>query len=372
MTEQEALAKMVSPGTRRKGKYREGVIQIHVARACDKACFGCTQGSNLTGPPRFIDPHVFEQCVKSLRGYFGVVGIFGGNPATHPAFGQLCAILREHIPFEQRGLWCNHPLGNGGVMRDTFNPSVSNLNVHLDRKAYDEFKRDWPECRPVGLTDDSRHSPPFVAMRDVLKRTCSMCGGAGNINNPKLGSCVERITCPRCDGSTTEYDESRAWDLISRCPINQHWSAMCGQFRGEARAWFCEIAGAQAILHQDEPDYPDTGVIIQDHEGGEVACGFQFVHWEPHDGGARLARWWEFPMSMYANQVRKHCHDCGVPMQGYGALAQNEAGVEQVSATHAGVYQPKRKGRRVELVTVEEQLGKRLELMTKYLQNSKV
>ena len=135
MTEQEALARMISPGMKRPHIWRQGVLQVHVTRACDKACFGCTQGSNLGGKPVMIDPEHFEEALLSVEGYFGVVGVFGGNPAMHPKFDVLCEMLRKHVPFEQRGLWCNHPRGKGDVMRRTFNPKVSNLNVHLDREA---------------------------------------------------------------------------------------------------------------------------------------------------------------------------------------------------------------------------------------------
>src|SRR5678815_405006 len=111
MTEQECLSKMVAPGTRRPGKYREGVIQIHVTRACDKACFNCTQLSNLGGKTEFMSPEHFAQAVESLRGYFGVVGVFGGNPAMSPHFVEYCRILRDSwVPFNQRGLWCNNPI----------------------------------------------------------------------------------------------------------------------------------------------------------------------------------------------------------------------------------------------------------------------
>lgn len=317
MTESEALARMVPPGQHRPGKWLGGVIQIHLTRACDKACFGCTQGSNLAGKPTFMSPGQFEAAVVSLRGYFGVVGVFGGNPATSPHFEDCCAILAKHVPFERRGLWCNHPRGKGAVMRRTFNPRVSNLNVHLDREAFAEFKRDWPESLPFGLDADSRHSPPYVAMRDVVA------------------------------------DENERWRLIADCDINRHWSAMIGVFRGEVRAWFCEIAGAQAMLHQDEADYPDTGLRV--------------CYW-PLGG----RQWWEASMERFASQVRRHCHDCGVPLRGYGELAQAEHGTEQVSATHADVYKPKRKGRPVEVVTTLEQLGVgKLTNMTRYLQNAK-
>lgn len=283
----QALRRMVAPGTRRKGKYREGVIQIWVTRSCDKSCFGCTQGSNLKGNTPAITIANFEKAVISLKDYFGVVGMFGGNPTLHPQFETLCEILREHIPYEQRGIWCNNLFGKGKVVRDTFNPSVSNINVHLDQEAAAEFKRDWPEVHVVGLQTDSRHSPPFVAMQDVIE------------------------------------DEGKRWELISNCDINKHWSAMIGQFRGEARAWFCEIAGAQSILHQNDPDYPDTGV--------EAAPG-----------------WWRLGMAAFEAQVVKHCHECSVPLRIYGELSQATEGVEKTSLTHLDIYTPKKSERIVE------------------------
>lgn len=329
MTENECLNKMVAPGTRRPGKYREGVIQIHVTRACDNACYNCTQGSNLGGRTEFITLDNFEKAVQSLKGYFGVVGVFGGNPALHPQFPQLCEILAKHIPWEQRGLWCNNPNGHGKVMQATFNPAVSNLNVHLSQSAWDEFKRDWPESQPCGLKTDSRHSPCYVAMKDI------------------------------------GIPEGERWELISKCDINQHWSAMMGQFRGEIRAWFCEIAGAQAMLHQHEPDYPDTGMSHLPHLFQGTNLRGEYTEFEK--------QWWELPMGFFDTQVRKHCHDCGVPLKGHGELAMipDEVGLEQVSETHKGIYKSKRKGRRIELVTVREQLGEPLGRMTNYLGNAK-
>jgi hypothetical protein len=122
VNEQEALARMVAPGTKRPGKYLSGVIQIHVTRACDKACFGCTQGSNLGGKTHFMSPAQFEQALQSLEGWWGVVGVFGGNPALHPKFETLCDLLCKYFPREQRGLWCNHPAGKAAAMRRTFDP----------------------------------------------------------------------------------------------------------------------------------------------------------------------------------------------------------------------------------------------------------
>lgn len=312
MNEHEALNKMVAPGDRRHGVWLDGAIQIWVTRACDKACFGCTQGSNLGGKVRIMPIDQFEQAVKSLKGYFGVVGLFGGNPATLRKFGEYCDVLKKHIPYTQRGIWCNNPLGKGMLMRDCFNPEYSNLNVHLDQSAYDEFKRDWPESRPFGLNEDSRHSPVFVSMKDV------------------------------------GVEESERWRLISECDINRRWSALIGTFRGELRAWFCEIAGSQSMLHQDDPDYPDTGVQVD-------------------------SNWWRRPMQDFADQVKLHCHACGVPMRGYGSLAQcsDSEGQEFVSVTHMPIYKPKRPARQVELVLNRGQIAEQsLKSTIDYIGNS--
>lgn len=313
MNREQALRRMISPGMQRPGKPRGGVIQIWATRACDKSCFGCTQGSNLGGKLSFISLDHFRQACESLRDYFGIVGVFGGNPAIHPQFEELCKIIQEVIPYERRGLWSNNPLGKGKIMRETFNPAVSNLNVHLDQKAYEEFRRDWPEARPFGLDRDSRHSPVYTALKDLVP------------------------------------DESERWEMISRCDINQHWSAMIGVFRGELRGWFCEIAGAQAMLHQHDPNYPDTGLWIR----------------------PGLPSWWKQPMQEFGYQVDVHCHGCGVPLKGHGELAQaeEENGVEFVSATHLDIYKPKRFDREVQVVTSREQLGEPLGRMTHYLQN---
>ncbi len=308
MNRSQAIDRMIPPGAPRNKKRNQGVIQIHVTRSCDKSCFNCTQGSNLRGITWFMTPDQFETCCISLRDYFGTVGVFGGNPAVSPYFEDYCKIIQKYIPFSRRGLWCNNPLGKASFMRGVFNPAVSNLNCHLDQNAFDEFKRDWPECNPFGQVQDSRHSPVFVAMKDVI-----------------------------------DNEETR-WDLISDCDINKYWSALIGVFRGELRAWFCEIAGAQAMLHQADPDYPDTGLEVND-------------------------TWWKLPMKAFTNQVIKHCHECSVPLRGYGELAcsSDPNSKEQVSDTHASIYNSKKKEREVQIVTTLEDLNSKALKFTDYL-----
>lgn len=311
MNEAQALTKMVAPGQRRERIWRGGVLQIHVTRACDLACFGCTQGSNLGGKPVVMPLDDFEKACQSLQGYWGVVGVFGGNPALHPKFEELCEILASYFPFEQRGLWCNHPRGKGAIMRRTFNPAVSNLNVHLSVEAYDEFVRDWPECRNKlkGHDTDSRHSPPFVALQDVVP------------------------------------DESERWRLIADCDINRHWSAMLCTVPGRGlRAYFCELAGAQAMLHAHDPNWPDTGL--------------------PAEPG-----WWREGMAEFADQVRFHCHRCGIPLRRYGQLAIG-GDFEEVSQAHADIYRLKDRQRPIELVQLDA--GPRLDKATDYIQNGRL
>jgi hypothetical protein len=313
MDSEQAISRMVAPSMRRNCYEHGGILQIWVTRACDKACFNCTQGSNLGGKPGMVTPDQYREAVASLEGYFGIVGMFGGNPAMHPQFDELCQILRESwVPMNQRGLWCNHPRGKGSICRKTFSPKYSNLNVHLDQEAATEFARDWPEAAPYvkGLDGDSRHSPVYVAIQDVID------------------------------------DEAERWRLIADCDINKYWSAMIGVFRGELRAWFCEIAGAQAMLHQHDTDYPDTGLPV-------------------------TPGWWRQGIEAYREQITYHCHRCGVPLRGHGDLAIGGK-TEQVSKTHADIYKPKVRGREVQVVTDIEQLGDRLGKATDYLENGSV
>jgi hypothetical protein len=291
---------LIAPSQARRGIMRGGIIQIMVTRACDLACFGCSQGSNLAGKPAVMTPDQFDQACASLEGYWGIVGMFGGNPAMHPQFDELCRIMRGRFPLEQRGLWCNNLRGKGAHARSTFCPQHSNINVHLDSAAAEEFRRDWPESAPFikGEAEDSRHGSPWVAMKDVVP------------------------------------DESERWKLIEKCDINAWWSGIVGVFRSELRAYFCEIAGAQAMLHQDNPDWDGTGQPMPD-TGLPVEPG-----------------WWKRPMRDYEHQARLHCHNCSVPLRRAGQFAIGGER-EEFSPTHAYIARPKVRERPVAFVGVE-------------------
>ena len=151
MNESQALALMVAPAGNRPSKpYLGGVIQVLVTSSCDKACYGCTQNSQLARPKWFMTPEQFEQAILSLKDYWGVHGVFGGNPCLSPHFKDYCEILRKHVPFPQRGLWSNNPitLENAQECARTFHPGHSNLNVHMDQKAFDLFKQGCLSATP--------------------------------------------------------------------------------------------------------------------------------------------------------------------------------------------------------------------------------
>ena len=295
--------KMKGPSDTRP-TWMNGIIQVHVTRACDLACSHCTQGSNFGGRPVIMSLENFENAVKSLSNYYGVVGVFGGNPTMHPQFEEICNILVNHIPFERRGLWSNNLRGYGTLCRTVFNPAVSNLNVHCDTAAYEEMKRDWPECNPIG-TYDSRHSPVYVAMDDI---------------------------------SDLSYNDKVR--LINHCDINQLWSPIICQTKFGLRAFFCEIAGAQAMLM--DSDY-DTGTHVTDN-------------------------WWKLPMTAFENQVREHCFKCGVPLKGKGDLAVNTT-KEYVSKTYIGIAKLKKKRPQIKLVESLVDLDGHVNRSTDYINN---
>ena len=303
---------MVAPGQKRPLIWRGGIIQIMVTRACDLACHHCTQGSNLAGKPAMMTPEQFDRACVSLEGYFGVVGMFGGNPTMHPQFGELCSIMRARVPYLQRGLWCNNLRGKGADARITFNPRHSNLNVHLSSEAAAEFRRDWPESAPFlkGEGVDSTHGSPWVAMKDVIP------------------------------------DEEDRWRRIGECDVNRYWSALIGVFRGELRAYFCEVAYSQAALHESNPDWDGTGGPMPD-TGHEVAPG-----------------WWRRPMEAFRDQVETHCHNCGIPLRRAGQLAIGGER-EEFSETHRWIARPKARDRAIQVI---ESIGHvRAEPATNYL-----
>ena len=279
MTENECLQRMVAPCQRRPGVWLGGIIQIWVTARCARACVHCTQGCNLQADRPDITREQFRHACRCLADYWGVVGIFGGNPCLHPQFPELCAIAREYVPRKQLGLWTDDFCGHGEVVRRTFNPHVSNVNAHGDPAKAAALRRAWPEQdRILGATADSLHSPVWVALCDVIN------------------------------------DESKRWELISRCDVNQRWSAITLPVRGKLQVYFCEIAGAMAQLH---PEWPELGLPCR-------------------------PGWWKEGIETWREQVQWYCHRCGIPLR-LPAAPSNSDAPELATETHAAVLRLRRR-----------------------------
>jgi hypothetical protein len=154
---------------------------------------------------------------------------------------------------------------------------------------------------------------------------------------------LEQLPFP--DGTMQENNEENRLQLISQCDINQRWSAMVCKIPGRGlRGFFCEIAGAQAILHANDPNWPDTGIPA-------------------------VQGWWEKPMSEFASQVRQHCHRCSCPLKLRGQLAIGGE-FEEVSESHLAIAKPKERNRPIQLVSLETLNSEHVGHVTDYVQNA--
>lgn len=267
---------MKTPGEYRPGIWLGRVLQIKVTNACDLDCKNCSVGVGIAKKLKkvfFMKPDQFREALKSLHGFPGVIGMFGGNPCLHPNFDELCDIFQQEIPnVQQRGLWSNRLWGHGKKCRETFGPH-HNLNVHQVQEAWDEIKRDWPEASPIpaGLTSPSHHGPIFGSMLD-------------------LG-----------------VSEKDMWEKIGGCYVNQTWSAEITVVNGKLLAYFCEIAATMAELS----GVGDLGLPV-------------------------MPGWYAKPLSYFEAQIRAYCTKCLIPMNPKKVDAAGSE-PEQYTATWAPV-----------------------------------
>lgn len=232
-------------------------IQIVVTTACDLyTCSNCTQLLPFRKDYRHMSVKCFEQALKYLKDWPGVVGMFGGNPCCHPEFEVLCDLMDRYIqPQSRRGLWSNNILGHGPMIRKVFYPDGRfNLNVHRNIPAAMEIM-DWLPDKLIksSVRSDSWHSPILLNYKD-------------------LGM------------SEAEWVTAR-----EACDINRKWSAAVVERSGRPYAYFCEVAAAL------------DGIKGENH-------GMPLHH-----------EWWKSPMVAYAHQVHACCDQgCGVPLRHKG------------------------------------------------------
>lgn len=248
------------------------IIQVVVTNKCDLFnCSNCTQLLPLRKDAREMSLDCVEEALQSLKGWPGIVSMFGGNPVTHSKFEALCFLWSKYVPAPQRGLWTNNLLGKGEVAATTFIDGVSrfNFNVHGSSKAAEEMRKWFPKTRVFGERP-SDHG--------------AVLGFHG-------------------DYGVSEEDWTAARE---RCDINQKWSA--GIYARDVSpngiplalgqkpfVYFCEVAGAI-----DGVTGENNGILAT--EG-----------------------WWKWPIADFERQVTNCCdRNCVVPLRYRGSVDQDD------------------------------------------------
>ena len=124
------LSKMKAPGDFRAGVWRGRVLQVKVTNACDLDCKNCSVGVGLAKKLKklyWMTPDQFRVAIRSLEGFPGVIGMFGGNPCIHPRFEELCQIFREEIPIKSNGAF--GAIGCSVTARSVVKPSTARIAI---------------------------------------------------------------------------------------------------------------------------------------------------------------------------------------------------------------------------------------------------
>jgi len=254
MNADEAIRKM-------RGPRNMHIICIDVTNKCDLACSNCTR--LLENQTEFWDmtPENFRMALRSLKGFYGVIAMIGGNPCMHPKFRELCQIFVEEIPNKmQRGLWTNNFFKHRDIILETF--GTYNLNSHGAERAEGPLKELAEAAKAQqslvwSYFGNSRHAPLLTAVKDL-------------------------------------FPESEMWQKITECDINREWSASIIQNKGELRAYFCEVAASFDLARGTDYGHPVV-------EG-----------------------WWQKHIEEFSEQIKHFCPGCGVPAKQPPALDKEE------------------------------------------------
>ena len=115
------------------------------------------------------------------------------------------------------------------------------------------------------------------------------------------------------------------WDRISKCDINQNWSATIIQNHGKLRAYFCEVAASFDLARGTD-------------NGMEVTPG-----------------WWRKNVSEFSDQVARFCPGCGVPAKLEGHFDNEETDTYTVSNADIALKSHQKKHRTIVEVSRKRQ-----------------
>jgi len=233
-----------------RGPANMHIICIDVTNKCDLACSNCTRLLENQDAFWEITPENFRTALRSMKGYFGIIAMIGGNPCMHRNFVELCQIFAEEVPNKlQRGLWTNNYFRHRQLCLDTF--GTFNLNTHGAERA-ESVMQDFAQQAARGgavvwnYSGHSDHAPLLTAVQDL-------------------------------------YPEDQMWEKIGNCDINREWSASIVQNQGQNRVYFCEVAASFDLARGED-------------------------HGMPLEEG-----WWKKPITDFADQIKRFCPGCGVP-----------------------------------------------------------
>jgi len=244
-----------------RGPRNMHIICIDVTNKCDLACSNCTRLLENQDAFWEMTPDNFRKALQSLKGYFGVIAMIGGNPCMHRDFEELCRIFQEEVPNKlQRGLWTNNYFKHRTIIEETF--GTFNLNSHGEARA------------EANLLD--------------LHKTVSGNGAlswfyGGHSEHAPLLTAVKNL-----------FPEKEMWERISNCDINKEWSASIVQNKGELRVYFCEVAASFDLARNEDHGQPVT------------------------DG------WWKSVARDFEDQIKRFCPGCGVPAKQKGSKDKDE------------------------------------------------
>ena len=181
-------------------KYHK-LIQIVVTHKCPFKCCHCSQLVPHQPKPFTMSLDEIENALKTLENYPGHIGMFGGEPLTHPQFPEICELYRKYIPVKaRRELWT---MGyNFDKYRD-----IINETFYPELVAYNEHEEPQP-CW---------HQPMQIAIEDVFN---------GSVTDSPI------------------LDKRIMKRIINNCWVNNRWSAAVTPMG----AYFCEVSAARAML----------------------------------------------------------------------------------------------------------------------------
>lgn len=286
---------------RMRGPRNMHIICIDVTNKCDLACSNCTR--LLENQDHFWDitPENFRLALRSLKGYWGVIAMIGGNPCMHKNFAELCQIFEEEVPNKlQRGLWTNNYFKHRELCEKTF--GTFNLNSHGEQRAEEGLTELATVARSTGgvawnYSGHSDHAPLLTAVKDL-------------------------------------YPEQEMWERIANCDINREWSASIVQNKGKLRAYFCEVAASFDLARGTDHGMPLT-------EG-----------------------WWNKQITDFSDQVKRFCPGCGVPAKQKGNKDYEEIDTYTDSNADLAVKSLAKKNRKIIHLdaTQKEEVNKRVTL----------